>query len=370
MSEIQFTAIILMSLLTLKLLLLPSRATVTLSIRRAWKLMTFSIALLGVHFLLQYIFKLRTMGVTQAVMLNLAMFIPCSWLLSLALICLQRRGFISRSDLYLGPLIWVIVMGLMAYAAATDGQPLLAGSEAMRRAEIAASVCYFAMTVFYLRHHYKNLLFLIHALNNFYDEDLGGQLRWMRVSAIMLPVMSLMVPLMIFTGGVWLLFFGLIMFLFLFFMVDSFFNYVLSSAPAKVREAEEHENEEETAQEENPIISQQHSPMHRVEIAVGQWVAKGGHLKSGLKLPTVAEELGVPRYLLTAWLRNQNLKYADWMTDLRIDEAIHILTEHRDWSNEYVSQHCGFSDRTYFQRKFKEKTGLSPSDYQAQSASK
>ena len=370
MREIQFTAIILMSLLTLKLLLLPSRATVALSIRRARMLMTSSIALLGVHFLLQYVFKLRTMGVTQAVMLNLAMFIPCSWLLSLSLISLQRRGFISHSDLFMGPLTWVTVMGLMTYAAATDGQPLLAGSEAMRRAEIAASVCYLAMTVFYLWHHYKNLYFLIHALKNFYDEDLGGQLRWMRVSAVMLPLMGMMVPLMIFTGGLWLLFFGLIMFLFLFFLVDSFFNYVLSSAPAKVREAEEHEDEEETAHEENAIISQQNAPMHRVEIAVGQWVANGGHLKSGLKLPTVAEELGVPRYLLTAWLRNQNLKYADWMADLRIEEAKHVLSEHRDWSNEYVSQRCGFTDRTYFQRKFKEKTGLSPSDYQALSASK
>lgn len=366
MKEMQFAAIVLMALLTLKLLLLPSKAVVSPVIRRAWWLMTVGVALIGVQFVLQYTLGLRALGVTQAVMLNLVFFIPCSWLLALSLICVQRRGFICRSDKYMGPLTWLIVIGLMAYAAATDGQPLLAGTPEMRRAEIIASVFYVAMMAFYLWHHYKNIRFLVRAVKNYYDEDLDDLLRWMRLSSLILPIMGLIVPMMIFAGSRILFVFSVVMFVFIFFLVDSFFNYVVSSAPAKVHEAEEHEDEEQEEQalhEENPSISQQHSPMHRVEIAVGQWVAKGGHLRSGLKLPTVAEELGVPRYLLTAWLRNQNLKYADWMTDLRIEEAMHVLKQHPDWSNEYVAQHCGFSDRSYFQRKFKEKTGQSPSDY-------
>ena len=368
MKEFQFAAVVLLSLLTLKLLLLPSKAMIAASIRRAWWLMTVGIALLGVHFLLQYALGLRAMGVTQAVMLNLAMFIPCSWLLSLSLICLQRRGFICRSDQYTGLLTWLVALGLMAYAAATDGQPLLAGSEAMRRAEIIASVFYLLMMAFYLWHHIKNIRFLQHALKNYYDEDLGTQLRWMRLTAIMLPIAGLMVPLMMFGGGLVLLCFGTVMYVFLFFLVDSFFSYVVSSAPAKVHEAEEHEEQDVLEAEErgdSSSISQQHAPMHRVEIAVGQWVAKGGFLRNGLKLPTVAEELGVPRYLLTAWLRNQDKKYADWMTDLRIEAAMQVLMQHPEWSNEYVAQQCGFSDRSYFQRKFKDKTGQSPSDYLA-----
>ena len=366
MKEMQFAAIVLMSLLTLKLLLLPSKARVSPVMRRAWGLMTLGIALLGVQFLLQYILGLRALGVTQAVMLNLVFFIPCSWLLSLSLICLQRRGFICRSDRYAGPLTWVVALGLMAYAAATDGQPLLAGSPEMRQAEIIASVCYMVMMAFYLWHHYKNIRLVVRAVKNYYDEDLSGQLQWMRVSAVILPIMGLLVPMMIFADIRWLFLFGLLMFVFIFFLVDSFFSYVVSSAPAKVHEAEEHEEQDVLEAEErgdSSSISQQHAPMHRVEIAVGQWVAKGGFLRNGLKLPTVAEELGVPRYLLTAWLRNQDKKYADWMTDLRIEAAMRVLSEHPDWSNEYIAQHCGFSDRSYFQRKFKEKTGQSPSDY-------
>ena len=365
MKEFQFAAVVLLSLLTLKLLLLPSKAMITASIRRAWWLMTVGIALLGVHFLLQYVLGLRAMGVTQAVMLNLAMFIPSSWLLSLSLICLQRRGFICRSDQYTGLLTWVVALGLMAYAAATDGQPLLAGSEAMRWAEIVASAFYLLMMAFYLWHHLKNVRFLQHALKNYYDEDLGTQLRWMRLSAIMLPIAALMVPLVMFSGGLLLFGFGLVMYVFLFFLVDSFFSYVVSTAPAKV-----HEAEEEVDPDDQQTITPDSLPMQRVEHAVKQWVDRGGHLRKGLKLPTVAEEIGVPRYLLTIWLRNQNLKYADWMTDLRIEEAMRLLSEHPDWSNEYVAQHCGFTDRTYFQRKFKAKTGQSPSDYQSKAHKK
>ena len=368
MREMQFTAIVLMSLLTLKLLLLPSKAVVSLVTRRAWWMMTVGIALVGVQFVLQYIFNLRAMGVTQAVMLNLALFIPASWILSLSLICLQRRGTITRRNYLVGLLTWLAALCLMAFASITDGKPLLAGSETMRRAEIAASVVYVAMMAYYLWCHFKNIRYLIHALKNYYDEDADDLLQWMRFIALILPVLGLMVPVMIFANGQGLFYFGLLMFCFIFFLVDSFCNYVVSTTPAKVREAEEHEDEEEAAQEEDPHANQ-YSPMHRVEQAVSQWVADGKYLRSGLKLPTVADELGLPRYLLTAWLRSKGLKYADWMTDLRIEEAIRILNKHQGWSNEYISQHCGFTDRTYFQRKFKEKTGLSPTDYQTQQTS-
>ena len=39
------------------------------------------------------------------------------------------------------------------------------------------------------------------------------------------------------------------------------------------------------------------------------------------------------------------------------------MRAHPDWSNEAVALHCGFSDRTYFQRKFKDLTGLTPNDF-------
>jgi YesN/AraC family two-component response regulator len=100
-----------------------------------------------------------------------------------------------------------------------------------------------------------------------------------------------------------------------------------------------------------------------VEKAVAQWTAQGGHLKNGLKLPNAAEEMHIPRYLLSVWLKQSGRHYSEWLTELRIDEAKRVLRDHPEWSNEAVAQHCGFNDRCYFQKKFKEATGLTPAQY-------
>ena len=63
-------------------------------------------------------------------------------------------------------------------------------------------------------------------------------------------------------------------------------------------------------------------------------------------------------------LRCNNMKYSEWIANLRIEEAKRILREHLDWSNETIAQHCGFNDRSYFHKKFKEVVGMSPADYQ------
>ena len=47
------------------------------------------------------------------------------------------------------------------------------------------------------------------------------------------------------------------------------------------------------------------------------------------------------------------------------EEAKRMLQEHADWTNEAVVDHCGFS-RAYFQRIFKQETGMAPSEYDEQ----
>lgn len=124
MEQMQFCAIILLTLLTLKLLLLPRKVGVTPIVSTARWLMTVGIALLGVQFLLQYILGLRAMGVTQAVLLNLILFIPCSWSISLALQYLQQQGRLSLLNKWAGGMAWATSLVLLGITAAIDGQPL------------------------------------------------------------------------------------------------------------------------------------------------------------------------------------------------------------------------------------------------------
>lgn len=377
----QFSAVVVMTLLSLKLLLLPHRAAENAVASKARWLMVCGTSLLALQFLLQYVLKLRAMGVTQAVMLNLAMFIPCSALLSVAILYLQRQGKVSRLERWIGIPVWVVAMTLIVVSTYAGGKPLLAGTREVRWAEWGASLCYAGMQFFYTYRHLRELRRMRRALEDYYDRNMDGILRWMQVSVIALAFLSVLAPVFIFGSGSWLAVYGIFSFMGIFYLVDSFCSYVVSSAPAKLKEAEQSEEEErkemkvERAEMRDEGVEQreekgdegveilEEEAMQRVNNAVEAWLAKGGHMKEGIKMPTAADEIGVPRYLLTSWLRNQGLKYSEWMTRLRIEEAKRTLKAHPDWSNEAVAQHCGFHDRSYFQTLFKRMTGFTPAQF-------
>ena len=76
----------------------------------------------------------------------------------------------------------------------------------------------------------------------------------------------------------------------------------------------------------------------------------------------------LPRYLLVRWIKNTKYEvFSRWITHLRIEEAKHLLTVHPEYSNDAVAHECGFSTRSYFQKVFREQTGMTPLEYQNKS---
>ena len=53
----------------------------------------------------------------------------------------------------------------------------------------------------------------------------------------------------------------------------------------------------------------------------------------------------------------------EYLTNLRIDTAKHLLTQRTFQSVEKVAGQCGYSDYFYFSKLFKKQTGLSPKSY-------
>ncbi len=244
LAHTQFTAIVLMTLLALKLLLLPNKVAVNNVTNKSRWLMTCGIILIDVQFMLQYALGLRSMGVTQAVMLNLVMFIPVSWMMSVAILYLQRQGRVTTLDKVAGLAAWIAAVALIAVAAAIDGQPLLSSTPELRNAEIAASVCYSIMQIYYTAKHSINLVKMHSALQNYYDSD-KMELRWMQFSVVILMVLAIMTPILIFGSGLWLAVYALFFYGGIFYFVDSFCGYVVSSAPQKMQVAEANETFEE-----------------------------------------------------------------------------------------------------------------------------
>ena len=120
--------------------------------------------------------------------------------------------------------------------------------------------------------------------------------------------------------------------------------------------------EEEGLQEQkNAVVADDIA--NRIDQAVTRWTAAGMHLRSGINCPEAADEMHLPRYQFSLWLKQNGTNYREWLNGLRIKEAKRLLKAHPEWSNEAIAQHCGFSDRSYFQKVFKERTGLTPAQY-------
>jgi AraC-like DNA-binding protein len=373
----QFTAVVLMLLLTVKLLFLRGRHIKSRQSRQARRLMAGGTMLLALHFALQLTMGLRLMGVTQSVMLNLAMLIPASYFFARAVLLLQRRGELSLTDQWTGPAVWMVTMAMLAVAALTDGQPLLSDTLELRMAEKAGAVLYMLMQGYYTWRHTASLVAMRHALSDYYDRDTDGMLRWMQYSIIGLMLLALMVPMAIFGTGTWMLIIAFAIYFFLFYLVDSFCFYLVSPAPERVQAAERHATEvkEEACREQAAMSSHKGteegtdaallSPevTHEVEQAVAAWLARGGYRQTGLLQPQAAQDIGISRYRLTAWLHQRGVKYTEWMAQLRVEEAKRTIAAHPDWGNDAVAQHCGFADRTVLQRTFKKIEGITPQKY-------
>ena len=368
----QFTAVVLMVLLTLKLLRQRGKRKESHAATQARRWMMAGTATLALHFALQLHYGLRLIGITQSVMLNLTMLIPASYIFAIAVLLLQRRGKPSRMEWLMGPVAWVVVMVMLAVAIIADGQPLLSDTQLRRTVEMIGAVLYMLMQGYYTWRLTASLLVMRHALRDYYDHDTDGMLRWMQTSIAGLVLLALMVPLAIFGSGGWLLVIAFAVYYFIFDLVDSFCYYLNSPAPAQLQEAEQNADEIEN---EAPLLSPLGgmtpsgeavlSPeiATEVEQAVEAWKARGGYRQSGLLQPQAAQDIGVSRYRLTCWLHRQNLKYSEWIAALRIDEAKRVMKVHPKWTNDNIADHCGFSDRTAFQRTFKRITNMTPLQY-------
>lgn len=370
----QFTAVVLMLLLTVKLLFLRGWRIKSRQARQARWLMTTATALLFLHFAIQLKTGLRLMGITQSVMLNLAMLIPASHLFARAILLLQRRGQLSLADRWTGPAVWTVTMAMLAVAALTDGQPLLSDTLELRLAERAGAVLYMLMQGYYTWRHSVSIVAMHRALHDYYDRDTDGMLRWMQYSIVGLMLLALMVPVAIFSSGPGMLTVAFAVYFLMFYLVDSFCFYLTSPAPERMQAAEQNaaEMEEELENLNNgkqtdagtadaAVLSPE--VMSEVEQAVEAWKARGGYCQTGLLQPLAAQAIGISRYRLTAWLHQQGLKYTEWIAQLRVEEAKRTIAAHPDWSNDAVAQHCGFTDRTVLQRTFKRIEGITPQKY-------
>lgn len=87
-------------------------------------------------------------------------------------------------------------------------------------------------------------------------------------------------------------------------------------------------------------------------------------LQPDISIEKVAAQLGTNRFYISRLVNiEQSMTFRDYINSLRIDYAKNYMKEHPTETQEQLALACGFSSASYFNRKFKQITGLSPQDW-------
>lgn len=387
MREMQFSGILMSVFLTLTLVYIVLRRKGENDVlNHSGLMMALGTTILAAQFAIQYHTGFRPMGeLTKSVMINLLLFIPAVFIMNMGMLNLQRQGRLRHADWIVGMVAWGVSSAILLSANPSQGMPLMAETPRLRMAEYIVSVIFGAMQIYYTYLLAREDILMKRALANYYDRDMSTMLRWIELSILTLALIGVVSPTFIFNEGLFLKVFMSIMYLGIYYMILSFVCYSASSDAQKVTVAEEAAWETDSTLQDDastnmsPSATRPSSPMtsagkesatlpssvrQRVEHAADEWLAKGGHLQHDLNAQTVASELGIPRPLLTAWLKEAGYEsFSTWLATKRIDEAKRQLLLHPEWSNEVIALNCGFSDRSYFQKVFHKYTSQTPAGY-------
>jgi YesN/AraC family two-component response regulator len=83
-----------------------------------------------------------------------------------------------------------------------------------------------------------------------------------------------------------------------------------------------------------------------------------------ITLQSIAEAVNIsPNYLSTIFHQTTGVPIWDYVTENRINSAMHLLDVHSSKTMLEIALLCGFNNTANFNRAFKKYTGLSPSEY-------
>lgn len=98
----------------------------------------------------------------------------------------------------------------------------------------------------------------------------------------------------------------------------------------------------------------------------GQIIAylEGHYADQELDVNSVCDYFYTSSSTLTRLLKKETgMSFSDYLTKVRMNHAIRLLTEGKDYNIKEISALVGFSSQHYFSRAFKNFTGLSPKQY-------
>ena len=311
-----------------------------------------ALLILAIHYLLQMTFKFREQGDDVGALSNILFYAPAAILFSCSQLNIQLNGKKRKKH---------IMMGLIGYCLI-----------------LTTAVCGVA---YYNSLHIGPFIYLVNTFNTaimFYyvwmpyneirkikaklDDELGNPAevysKTMRIGSFLIYIFAIISPLFILSTKL-LFIFGPIGLIIISFFVVSFTALGFNN---DITEIIDEMGEEKNATKDNEEMLEPR--IESIEESIRKWKEAAGYRDQNLTLATMTRRIMVNKNDFTNYLNNKyEQTFRVWLSDVRTEEAKRMMIENPDYSNELISIECGFSSRVYFQRMFKEKTGLTPSEW-------
>ena len=104
-----------------------------------------------------------------------------------------------------------------------------------------------------------------------------------------------------------------------------------------------------------------------IELALKKWCEEGFYKDYEVSSYSLATKLGYKKIELTEYFnQSEYTNFRTWLSDIRFNEAVRMMKANPEYSIDAISTECGFSSHTWIYRIFKQKTGMSPSQWRKQ----
>ncbi len=223
---------------------------------------------------------------------------------------------------------------------------------------------YLCLLFFYTWLFRKKYAMSLKQLEEYYDEDEQGRLRWVKngfYAALSLGIIASVSAYFPFRMYICFLMAYIIFYAW---FVVRFFNYAAKVdfyIFATTRKPEQLP----------PEKFAEHDPAKEAQLrdSLEQWVLDGGYTRGDISTEEVAELLGTDLPFFRCYFRDcMSSDFRTWRIKLRICKAQELIADHPEVSLNQIAQQVGFATRSNFYLYFRKITGQSPTEYRNQIA--
>lgn len=337
-----------------------------------------SMAVFCIHYFFQMTQGFRAQGADVGAVVNIMFYTPVVFAITLSIINMESTRSVMRRYCLRSAAAYALIVAIFIFGVFSNKSLHLGGLLYVMLALFVGSMAYFIYA------SYSEVLKRKKKLLEESAGDLLPHVRYARSSLVLVCVSAAFLPIAILFDTL-LLLIGPLMLLVLIFFVHSFISlgYYITPVENMLEEQEDQEEQEESdtstdqlaygdqqdavadGQADLNIFSQKR--MKEIGAALEKWCDDRMYKDCNVTIYSLAANLGCKKNELTEYFNlSQHTNFRTWLSDIRFNEAVRMMKENPEFSNDAISTECGFSSHTQIYRIFKQKTGLSPSQWREQ----